>query len=246
MFDRGHAEAQTPERGHPEQTADNDRAVVADLVAWIKTGNGAAEARVFRLFGQSPPAFRTRLLDGLANAAAGDCPYALTVLVAIVSEYHLTRPAIASVGLTDADMADAEQATLIALTRSIHGFQGQSRFSTWLHRVARNTAVSEVRRQKPTVGLDRLDLQPNEGPSQRRLSSLVAESHMVESVIACLPEAFRTTVYLRDLERLSYQEIADKQGISINTVKSRLNRGRQLLASEWNDQVVEAVENPQP
>jgi len=208
---------------------------VAELVDWIGSGTTAAEARVFRLFGQSPPDFRSALLDGLAGAAAADCPYALAVLLAIIDEYHLTRPAIIPTGLTGADLADAEQATLIAVSRSVHSFQGGSRFSTWLHRVARNTAIAEIRRRKPVLNLDQPGIRPTPGLSQRRLSSIVAESRTVEALIAGLPEAFRSTVHLRDVQRLSYQEIADQQGISINTVKSRLNRGRQMLAEQWDD-----------
>lgn len=213
---------------------EHDQAVVAELVDWIGLGNGAAEARVFRLYGRSTPDFQTMLLDGLAAAAATDCPYALSVLLAIVDQYHLARPAIISTGLTGADLADAEQATLIAVANSVHGFQGDARFTTWLHRVARNTAIAEIRRRKPAVNLDQPGVRPAPGLSQRRLSSMVAESHAIETLIAELPAAFRATVYMRDIERLSYQEIAERQQISINTVKSRLNRGRQMLAEQWS------------
>ncbi len=237
MFDSGLEAAKATERARLDGGVGNDQAVVAELIDWISAGSGAAEARVFRLFGQSSAAFRTTLLDGLAEAAAADCPYALAVLLTIVDDYHLARPAAVANGLTGADLADAEQATLIAITRSIHGFRGDARFTTWLHRVARNTAVAELRRKKPTVGLDQPNLRPAPGISQRRMSSLVAESHMVEALIAGLPEAFRSTVHLRDVDRLSYQDIAERQGISINTVKSRLNRGRQMLASEWNERL---------
>ncbi len=236
MFDKGHDSAESSKRVGPEPRADNDQAVVTELIDWIGSGTGAAEARVFRLFGQSTSAFRTTLLNGLAEASAAGCPYALAVLLAIIDEYHLARPAIVPTGLTGADLADAEQATLIAVTRSIHGFQGDARFSTWLHRVARNTAIGEIRRQKPTVELDRPGLRPAPGMSQRRMSSVVAEAQLVEDLIDSLPDVYRTTVHLRDVERLSYGDIAERQSISINTVKSRLNRGRQLLASQWTEQ----------
>ncbi len=226
------------------RTDSNDLAVIAELIDWIRSGNGAAEARVFRLYGQSNPGFQTALLNQLALAAANDCPYAMSVLLAIIDDYHLARPVILSTGLTGADLADVEQATLIAVANSVHGFNGDARFTTWLHRVARNTAIGEIRRRKPTVNLEQPGLRPAPGISQRRLSSIVAESRTIEALIAELPEAFRTTVQLRDVERLPYQEIADRQHISINTVKSRLNRGRQLLAEQWEDSRNLADDNP--
>ncbi len=228
-----------PESVEPGDSAacrdSNDRLVVSELLDWISSGAGAAEARVFRLYGTSTPAFQARLLDGLARSASDDCPYSLSVLLALIDEHRLARPAIVRTGIADADLDDAEQATLLAVARSIHRFRGESRFTTWLYRLARNTAIGEVRRRKPTADLDDPALRPAPGHSLRRMSSVVAESHMIESMIAGLPDAYRATVHLRDVERLSYQEIAEREGVSVNTVKSRLNRGRQLLAKQWAD-----------
>lgn len=222
-------------------TSANDRAVVVELIDWLASGAGAAEARVFRLYGTSTPGFQAELLDGLARAASGDCPYSLSVLLALIDEHHLARAAIVRTGIDGVDVDDVEQATLIAVARSLHRFRGDSRFTTWLYRLARNTAIGELRRRKPTADLDDPGLRPAPGQSLRRMSSVVAEGHMIESLIAELPEAFRTTVHLRDVERLSYQEIADREGISINTVKSRLSRGRQILADHFSDGGPEAL-----
>lgn len=236
MERRGH---QPEEVGRDDAAApadSRDQLVVAELLDWLSSGAGAAEARVFRLYSTSTAAFQARLLDGLAGAASRDCPYSLSVLLALIDEHRLARSAIVRTGIAGADLDDAEQATLLAVARSIHRFRGESRFTTWLYRLAHNTAIGEARRRRPTADLDDPAVRPAPGHSLRRMSSLVAESHMIESMIAGLPDAFRTTVHLRDVERLSYQEIADRQSVSVNTVKSRLNRGRQLLAKQWADE----------
>ena len=72
--------------------------------------------------------------------------------------------------------------------------------------------------------------------NQRRISSLVAERDLVREAVYSLPPVFRDTVLLRDVERLSYSEIAERQGLAINTVRSRLSRGRALLAARLPDQ----------
>ena len=121
-----------------------------------------------------------------------------------------------------------EQEVLIAVARSIHRFRAEAKFTTWLYSLARNTAVSELRRLKQTSTME--DDQVDDW-TQRRVSSLVAERDMVREAVYSLPPVFRDTVLLRDVERLSYSEIAERQGLAINTVRSRLSRGRALLAA---------------
>ena len=94
--------------------------------------------------------------------------------------------------------------------------------------MARNTAVTELRRLKAASAID-----DELGDwTQRRVSSLVAERDMVREAVYSLPPIFRDTVLLRDVERLSYSEIAERQNLAINTVRSRLSRGRALLAAK--------------
>ena len=115
---------------------------------------------------------------------------------------------------------------LLAVARSIGGFQGSARFTTWLHTVARNTAIGYLRRLRSTDQLG-----PDEPASESvRLSSIIAGRAAVQAALDKLPPTYREPVVLRDVQQLAYQEVADRLGLNLNTVKSRIARGRALLA----------------
>lgn len=168
-----------------------------------------------------------QVLDLLAVSASKGSPYALELLLGLVTDYSLAAPAIAR-HVRDSILAEeVEQEVLISVARSVHRYRGDAKFRTWLWSLARNTAVSELRRQRSTTTID----EDAAAWTQRRVSSLVAERDMVREAVYSLPPVFRETVLLRDVERLSYSEIAERQGLAINTVRSRLSRGRALLAA---------------
>ncbi len=203
------------------------------LVAQLRGGSPVVESRVLARYRRADGTERAALLDELAAQAADDCPYSLAVVLALIDEHALAGGALNATGVDHSIRPDVEQAVLIAVARSIHRFRGESKFTTWLYALTRNVAVSELRRVKPTVGLGvdgAEDAIRKAGLDPRRLSSLVTEAQAIETVIARLPEPFRQTVRLRDVEQLSYRQIAERQGLSINTVKSRLSRGREMLA----------------
>lgn len=114
------------------------------------------------------------------------------------------------------------------MSRSIHRYRGEAKFTTWLHTVARNTAVAELRRAKPSVPIDEHDSQVD----GLRFTSRAADRQILQLAISQLPAIFRDVVHLRDIERLSYGDIARREGIALNTVRSRLSRGRALLANQ--------------
>lgn len=144
------------------------------------------------------------------------------------------------------DRAMAEdlcQEVFLRVHKGLPGFDGQVRFSTWLQTIAMNVAISEYRRRRaqkrdrrtvsidaPIAGTDDLYVQP-EGhevdPGER------AHQHeFLARVRACvreLPDEFREAVVLRDLESMSYEEIAAVLGLPAGTVRSRIHRGRLLL-----------------
>jgi RNA polymerase sigma-70 factor (ECF subfamily) len=196
-------------------------------VADLARGSAKAEARLLAMYANGDDPVADEILNLLALAAAEDSPYALELLLGLVTDYHLAAPAIAR-HVRDSILAEeVEQEVLIAIARSIHRYRGDAKFTTWMWSLARNTAVSELRRQRSSVAVD-----DEMGDwSQRRVSSLVAERDMVREAVYSLPPVFRETVLLRDVERLSYSEIAERQGLAINTVRSRLSRGRALLAA---------------
>jgi RNA polymerase sigma-70 factor, ECF subfamily len=133
----------------------------------------------------------------------------------------------------DADAFDATQEALIAIVRGLPRFDGRSRFSTWVFRVATNACLDEVRRRnrRPLPGLPD---DPGTGPQHTSdgplLDETVAERMVVDSALAGLPPGFRAAVVLRDVCGLDYAEIADILDIPPGTVRSRIARGRAEVA----------------
>ncbi|BCY10623.1 hypothetical protein L3i22_057110 [Actinoplanes sp. L3-i22] len=130
-----------------------------------------------------------------------------------------------------ADVDDAAQETLIAVARGIHTFEGRSRFSSWLHRVAVNAAL-EVLRRKTRAGVP-ADEVPETG-ALRRMSSVAATRMDVENALNRLPEQYREALRLREFEQRSYEEIADLLHLPVGTVRSRISRARRLIGVYLN------------
>lgn len=136
----------------------------------------------------------------------------------------------------DADALDATQEAMIAVVRGLPRFDGRSRFSTWVYRVATNACLDELRRRRrrPVVGLPEHDGMTIEqaDPSTPDPGDTVADRLLVDAALAELPEDFRAAVVLRDLCQLDYAEIAEVLGIPPGTVRSRIARGRGHLADQ--------------
>ncbi|GCE38243.1 MULTISPECIES: RNA polymerase sigma factor [Rhodococcus] len=129
------------------------------------------------------------------------------------------------------DAEDALQETLVAAWRNLDKFRGESRFNTWLHRIAANAALAVLRRRKETSSLgagdDEIELQL-EDPSPR-VDDRVATVDAVRRALAELPEDFRVAIVLREFASLTYADIAEHQGVSVQTVKTRIHRARTQL-----------------
>lgn len=205
------------------------------LISQLDSGSATAEARLTSAFLEGTDDEQGHILDGLAVSAADGSPYALELLLAFVTDHRLATTAIGRHVQSEAIAEEVEQEVLIAVARSIHRYRAEAKFTTWLYSLARNTAVSELRRSKQTSTMDDDSI---DDWSQRRVSSLVAERDMLREAVYALPPVFRETVLLRDVERLSYSEIAERQGLAINTVRSRLSRGRALLAAQLPDRQI--------
>jgi len=170
------------------------------------------------------------MLDALAQGAPAN-PVALEVLLQLVRDHRLARPAIHKVLLTEQDVADAEQATLASVALGIGGFAGRSRFTTWLHQIALNEARLLVRSRERRVQGPHDELDRPEAAFFARLSTIVGDRDVIVRALKVLPEHFREVVVLRELEGLSYEEIAELLDVPLGTVRSRLNRGRDMLAA---------------
>ena len=129
----------------------------------------------------------------------------------------------------EADAADLSQETFISAWRSLHSFRGDCRFSTWLCRIAENKCRDRARAlaRRPVVSLTKDD--PEEGlydiADSREESSPHASAERAETVEAVrraienLPPDQRDIIRLRDMEGLSYAEIAEILGLEMGTVK---------------------------
>lgn len=131
------------------------------------------------------------------------------------------------------DAADATQEALIAIARGIHRFDGRSRFTTWMYRVATNAALDEARRRRRRpVATEHL---PERSTAPDATAAVDARLD-VDAALATLPPDYRAAVALRDLAGLDYAEIAAVLDIPIGTVRSRIARGRATLADRIGNQ----------
>ena len=139
------------------------------------------------------------------------------------------------------DAEDATQNALISIVKALPSFDGRSQFSTWIYRIATNAALDEVRRigrrPRPTDNDAVYD-----SPQSDRTEAVAAQLDVV-AALAEIAEEYRTTLVLRHVADLEYEEIAAIQGIAIGTVRSRLARGRAQLVEILGNQ--EAPSNRQ-
>lgn len=129
----------------------------------------------------------------------------------------------------DADAKDLVQEALVRVRRGLETYTPGS-LEGWLARIVTNLFLDEVRRRRrrPTVALPE---QPDRVVPPAAAPDEVSEefSADVQRALAALPDEFRTAVVLCDVVGLSYEEIADSQGVPVGTVRSRIHRGRRLL-----------------
>src|SRR5215510_8962612 len=124
---------------------------------------------------------------------------------------------------------DITQEVFLRAYRAIPRFRGEASFYSWLYRIAINLCLNHLRQQANHLALA---AEPDGAAVAADPSSLLEtqeQEHLVRKAIDALPPHYRVAVILRDLEGLSYQEIADILGIPLGTVKSRINFGKRLL-----------------
>ena len=133
---------------------------------------------------------------------------------------------------------DLTQDIFLKIFRALNTFDRRANFQTWIISISRNLCIDHyrsVRKERQTIArdVDAGDLQP---VSAERGPYAAAEHQdlraMLRQALHTLPATLRTAVVLRDLQELSYQEIADQLKLPEGTVKSRINRGRLELARQ--------------
>lgn len=133
------------------------------------------------------------------------------------------------------DRAQAEDTTqdvFMRIWRALPGFAGQSQLSTWIYAIAKNGALSEIRKRKPTVSLDQNDDEDSYNPAVAALAAPEQDDSATVSVgqlLDQLPERYRQAVVLFYMEDKSYEQTATSLGLPLGTVKALLHRARKRL-----------------
>jgi RNA polymerase sigma-70 factor, ECF subfamily len=142
---------------------------------------------------------------------------------------------------------DLAQETFVRVYFALDRYHTRYAFSTYIYRIASNLAISEIRKRKrrnvfSLTGLfQREDAETEEyqPPDDRPLQDddLIGDerSRIIETAIASLPPKYRAAIILRDVEELSYDEIAEVMGLGLGTTKSRISRARGLLKEKLKD-----------
>jgi RNA polymerase sigma-70 factor (ECF subfamily) len=126
------------------------------------------------------------------------------------------------------DALDFTQEVFLKTFRNLSYFEGRSRFSTWLYKIAYNTAINNITRKKDYHSLVEEEIIPdNDTPERRLLRSLAREA--VRGALTELPERFRVCVDLFFFYDRSYQEIEVITGYPVNTIKSHVFRAKKIL-----------------
>ena len=136
------------------------------------------------------------------------------------------------------DARDAMQDTFLKVFQHLGGFEGRSKFSTWLVSIATNTGIQRLRERRPMESLD--DSGPEEEgfrPRQvqawtddpEQLYSQTEMRSLIENGVMKLPVKYRMVLMLRDIEQLPIEEAANALGLGIPAIKARLLRGRLML-----------------
>lgn len=139
------------------------------------------------------------------------------------------------------DAYDITQDVFLKAYKSLKGFRGDAKFSTWLFTVARHTCLNHLR-HKNVIGEDSLEEAQDDHPGNEpvdwdmdvsRMTETRELQRVVDEVLATLPPEARLLLILRDFEQLSYDEISQVTELSIVNVKSKIHRARQLFKKRF-------------
>ena len=165
----------------------------------------------------------------------------------LIARFHQPIYSLLARTLHDrADAADLTQEVFVKVFRGVGHFHGESSLRTWIYRIALHEASNQRRwwmrhkqqevpiEQEMTDGSSGCPIKLKEmlvdpGASPFEMAMHAENRARIEAALSRVPEPFRTTLVLRDIEGFVYEEVAEIQGVNLGTVKSRLVRGRALL-----------------
>jgi RNA polymerase sigma-70 factor (ECF subfamily) len=165
----------------------------------------------------------------------------------LIARYHQPIYSLLARTVQDrAEAADLTQEVFVKVFRGVGNFHGESSLRTWIYRIALHEASNQrrwwMRHKQREVPIEQEISEGSSGTPSKLIEMLVDPSEspyemavhaetsaLVEAALMQVPEPFRTTLILRDIEGFVYEEVAEMQGVNLGTVKSRLVRGRALL-----------------
>jgi RNA polymerase sigma-70 factor (ECF subfamily) len=160
----------------------------------------------------------------------------------LYGEYYPTIVGYLKRLVGDPEAEDVAQEVFVKISRSLGGFRGESRLSTWIYRIATNTAMDHLRKSSSRQAARTVDI-PDEGDlsaDERVLfqdnaplpdTALIRKdmNECIRGLVNDLPDNYRIVLMLGDLEGLTNAEISDILGLSLDTIKIRMHRARRQL-----------------
>jgi len=176
----------------------------------------------------------------------------------LVGEFHQPVYSVVYRILTDpADAADTTQEVFLKIFRGMKYFHGESSLKTWIYRIAIHEASNRrrwwFRHKSKETSMEPTENYNAEQPLSNSVNAALVDKHKspfenaadhevkahVEEALRKVSEPYRTAIVLRDIEELSYEEIAEITQVSLGTVKSRITRGRDALRKKLSEYVKE-------
>lgn len=144
---------------------------------------------------------------------------------------------------------DVTQEVFIKVYKSLERYSSDYKFSTWLYRIAHNAAIDHIRKRSGKE--QSLETESSEGTYQLQIESSRPTPEQdrersewrteIESVVKCLPSAYRELIVLRHAKDLSYGEIAEVTNLPLGTVKNRLFRAREMMREMFVERGVKGI-----
>jgi RNA polymerase sigma-70 factor (ECF subfamily) len=137
---------------------------------------------------------------------------------------------------------DLLQETFLRVWQHKMSYDFRFAFSTWIYTIALNLARNELRRRKKIKFLDIFDFADKLAAKEEKKDTSANLKTLLEAEMKRLPEKYKTAFLLRDVDNLSYEEIAQVLGVPLGTVKSRVNRARAILRTRLKPRLEESYE----